>query len=165
MDAVFDEAFTSPLVLPDLPYQGAIRLRNVSTQIPNQDLMIEYTDAPSGESETFPEDLGLPNPTRNHTTADISDLVSRPKRGKGKQSYSAYNTSTDKIHTNIDDEHKLHAYFTNMSRPIDPINYAEYLNMAHEQQTNMKNNEKTNDHIINLSDYIPEPKSLQQVTK
>ena len=84
MDAVFDEAFTSPLVLPDLPYQGAIRLRNVSTQIPNQDLMIEYTDAPSGESETFPEDLGLPNPTRNHTTADISDLVSRPKRGKGK---------------------------------------------------------------------------------
>ena len=64
-----------------------------------------------------------------------------------------------------DDKHKLRAYFTNMSRPIDPINYAEYLNMAHEQQTDNKNNEKTNDQMINLSDYIPEPKSLHQVTK
>ena len=165
MDAVFDEAFTSPLVLPDLPYQGAIRLRQISTQYPNQDTLIEYTDAPSGQSETFPEDLGLPNPTRKHTTADISDLVSRPKRGKGIQPHSAYNTTTENTHTNMDDEQTIYAYFTNMSRLIDTINYAEYLNMAHEQQTDIKNNENTNDHIINLSDYIPEPKSLHQVLK
>ena len=75
MDAAFDEAFSSPLVLPDLPYQGAIRLRQISTQNLNQDSIIEYTDAPSGQSETFSEDLGLPNPTRKHTTADISDTL------------------------------------------------------------------------------------------
>ena len=37
--------------------------------------------------------------------------------------------------------------------------------MAQEQQTDIKNIENTNDHIINLSNYIPEPKSLHQVLK
>ena len=31
MDSVFDEYFTSPLVIPNLPYQGAIKLRGVAT--------------------------------------------------------------------------------------------------------------------------------------
>ena len=84
MDAVFDETFSSPLVLPDLPYQGAIKLRDISSHIPNQDVIIEYTDAPNSKTEIFPKELGLPYPTHKHTTADISDLVSRPKRGKGK---------------------------------------------------------------------------------
>ena len=37
--------------------------------------------------------------------------------------------------------------------------------MVHEQHINNKNDEKSNDQIINLSDYIPEPKSLYQILK
>ena len=59
----------------------------------------------------------------------------------------------------------IHAYFTSMSRMQESINYAEYLNMAHKQHINNKDDEKSNDHIINLSDYIPEPKSLYQILK
>ena len=58
MDAVFEESFTSPFVLPDLPYQGAIKLRDGSSQIPNEDVIIEYTNAPTGQTESFPEDFG-----------------------------------------------------------------------------------------------------------
>ena len=48
MDAIFDESFTSPLDLPDLPYQGAIRLRDVTNRIVNQDVLMEYTSDPTG---------------------------------------------------------------------------------------------------------------------
>ena len=41
VDTVFDESFTSPLLLPDLPYQEAIKLRGVSIHVPNQDIIIE----------------------------------------------------------------------------------------------------------------------------
>lgn len=37
MDAVFYEHFTSPLYLPDLPYQGVIRLQNVKQCQPNSE--------------------------------------------------------------------------------------------------------------------------------
>ena len=37
--------------------------------------------------------------------------------------------------------------------------------MAHKQHINNKNDEKSNDQIINLSNYIPEPKSLYQILK
>ena len=67
--------FTSPIALPHLPYQGAIRLQNISILSPNQETIIKYTGEPIGENEIFPEDLGLPKPTRENTIADISDLV------------------------------------------------------------------------------------------
>ena len=53
----------------------------MTNQIPNQDVLMEYTSNPTREAESFPQDLGLPPPTRKQITADISDLVSRPKRG------------------------------------------------------------------------------------
>ena len=30
MDVSFDEGFTSPMILPDLPFNAAIRLRNIT---------------------------------------------------------------------------------------------------------------------------------------
>ena len=82
LDAIFDESFTSPLVLPDLPYQGAIKLRGTGRHIPNQDTPYEHTGAPTGQEETFPhEDNDMPHPSRKHTISDISDLVSYHKRG------------------------------------------------------------------------------------
>ena len=45
LDVVFDESFTSSLVLPDLPYQGAIKLHGTGRHIPNQDTPYEHTGA------------------------------------------------------------------------------------------------------------------------
>ena len=42
---------------------GAIRLRDVTTQIPNQDVLVEYTSDPTSKAEIFPQDLDLPHPT------------------------------------------------------------------------------------------------------
>ena len=82
LDAIFDENFTSPLVLPDLPYQGAIKLRGTGRHIPNQDTHFEHTGAPMGQEETFPyKEYDMPRPSRKHTILDISDLVSYPKSG------------------------------------------------------------------------------------
>ena len=58
MIAIFDASFTSPLVLPDLLYQGAIRLRDVTNQIPNQDVLMEYTSDPIGKAEVSHKILG-----------------------------------------------------------------------------------------------------------
>ena len=57
-----------------------LKLRDVSTQIPNQDVIIENTSAPNGKAENVPEDLGLPHLTSKQMTTDISDLVSCPMR-------------------------------------------------------------------------------------
>ena len=54
LDAIFDESFTLPIALPNLPYQGAIRLRNISIQPPNQETLTEYTSEPIGDNEIFP---------------------------------------------------------------------------------------------------------------
>ena len=76
LGAIFDESFTSPLVLQDLPYQGAIRFRDTGRLILNQDTPHEHTDAPAGQEETFPhEDYDMPHPSRKRTISDISDLV------------------------------------------------------------------------------------------
>ena len=57
------------------------------------------------------------------------------------------------------------AYFSTMEKLPEDINNAEYLNMTHEQQQNIKQIEKSQDTQINLSDFIPEPKSLSQVLR
>ena len=77
LGAIFHKFFTSPIALPELPYQGAIRLRNVSIQSPNQETLTEYTGEPLGENETFPKDLGLSKSTRDDITADIAELITQ----------------------------------------------------------------------------------------
>ena len=52
-----------------------------------------------------------------------------------------------------------------MKRGTDSRNFAEYLNIAHEQATQNKYEDKANDDQINLSDFIPEPKTINQVLK
>ena len=69
-------------MLPDLPYQRAIKLCGTGRHIPNQDTHFEHTGAPTGQEETFlHKDYDMPRPSRKHTISDISDLVSYPKRG------------------------------------------------------------------------------------
>ena len=63
MDAIFDENFTSPLCMPDLPFKGSIRLRKIQNTILNQEAIKEETGLPSGEEETYPSDSDLPPPS------------------------------------------------------------------------------------------------------
>ena len=55
----------------------------------------------------------------------------------------------------------VNAYFAKMPRmQEDNIGYTEYIHAAHDLQSTKKNEEKHQDAAINLSDVIPEPKSL-----
>ena len=65
--------------------------------------------------------------------------------------------------TNIDDQ--VIAYFTTMKNCLGGMNNAEYLNIAHEQLKTNKVIEKNQDIQINLSDFIPETRSLNQDLK
>ena len=43
--------------MPDLPFQGALKIRGNFTRIFNTDTLTEVTDPPIGENEKFPERL------------------------------------------------------------------------------------------------------------
>ena len=125
----------------------------------------------------------MPRPSRKHTISDISDLVSRPKRGNHKHSedanYTMENNNITLVSTppsqddnntidtkpEVNNDHKIIAYFSAMRNHPDGINNAEYLYMAHEQQQNNRIVEKNQDVQINISDFINEPRSLSQVLK
>ena len=57
LDAVFDENFTSPLSMPNLPLQGALKMRGNSTHIFNTDTLTKVTGPPIVENEKSPEEL------------------------------------------------------------------------------------------------------------
>ena len=71
LDAIFDENFTSPLSMPDLPFQGALKLRSINMQIPNTETLTEIPGPPTGENEIYPEDLTKENLTPEMTTKKI----------------------------------------------------------------------------------------------
>ena len=60
---------------------------------------------------------------------------------------------------------KIYAPITNMKRGTDSIDFAEYLNIAHKQVTQNKIEDNTNNNQINISDFIPEPKTISRVLK
>ena len=62
LDATFDENFTSPLSMPDLPYQGAIKIRNTELGNTNSEPLLEKTGGPTGIETSFPDNSGLPQP-------------------------------------------------------------------------------------------------------
>ena len=82
----------------------------MTTQIPNQDVLVEYTSDPTGKAESFPQDLGLPYPTRKQITADMSDIVSHPKRDRSTHSDSAFNISIEDTHPSDNETNTIHAY-------------------------------------------------------
>ena len=47
--------------MPDLPFQGALKLRRINMQIPNTETLTEVTGPPTGENETYPEDITKEN--------------------------------------------------------------------------------------------------------
>ena len=175
--------FLTSYILPDLPYQRVVKLRGTGRHVLNQDATYKHTGAPTGQLGTFPhEDYDMSCPSRKHTISDISDLISHPKRGNHKHSedvnytmehtnviqdstpYSRLDNNTNKTKPEVN-THKITAYLSAVKNHPDGINNAEDLYMAHEQQQNNRNIEKNQDVQINLSDFIPKPRSLSQVLK
>ena len=60
---------------------------------------------------------------------------------------------------------KVRAYFVALEQPHSDYSKSEYLYTTHELNKEKLNNENQNDSQINLSDFIPEPKSLNQVIR
>ena len=79
MDAVFDEDFTSPLSTPDLPFTGAIRLRDIKSNHNNDDVVAENTHEPTGHIQTF--DNISDSPTHDEQITNTRILRSH-KRGR-----------------------------------------------------------------------------------
>ena len=167
MDAVFDEQFTSPLYLPDLPYQGAIRLRNVKACRLNSEPIIEHTGEPTGCNEHYPSDTDLPTPQPKRSKVDMTRL-------KNTRNTEAYNVKishslqdTNQITQNKDqNDHIIHNFFTSvLNKPVDNFDHSEYLSIAHELKEDRQSQEKQNESHINLSDFIPEPTSINHVLK
>ena len=53
--------------MPDLPFQGALKFRSINMQIPNTETITEVTGPPTGENDTYPEDI-----TQEHLTPEIT---------------------------------------------------------------------------------------------
>ena len=80
-------------------------------------ILTVHTSGPIGENEIFPEDLGLPKPTRENTIADISDLVTRPTRTCIQESLNlTIDTHQNKNLKLVDHDNntKIRALFTKM---------------------------------------------------
>ena len=58
----------------------------------------------------------------------------------------------------------MHNFFSSiLNRPVDISNYSEYLNIAHELKGDKDPQEKHYESQINLSDFIPETVSINNV--
>ena len=146
MDAVFDEDFTSRLSTPDLPFTGAIRLRDIKSIHKNDDVVAEYTGEPTGHIQTF-ENI---DDSSTHDKQNTNTRILRPHKRGGKP-------------TNDVSANKITAFLANMSKPTDDsLSFPEYLNVAHELKEIKNYEDIETDKHINLSDFIPEPRSLIQ---
>ena len=53
LNADFDENLISPLSMPDLRFQGALKMRGISSHIFNTQTLTEVTGPPTGENKSF----------------------------------------------------------------------------------------------------------------
>ena len=131
----FDENFTSPLSMPDLPFQGALKMRRSSPHIFNTETLTEMTGPPTGDNESFPEELIKILP-KVKPTEDIPNTLS---------CYDEYHDMELKSLTiNADESNEIKAYFTNMEKLSD-LSYSEYLHIAHDINALNKSEDKVKD--------------------
>ena len=128
-------------------------------QIPNTETLTETTGPPIGENETYPKNLTredlIPEMTVDKDSQP-SPLYERGTLRKRIKTRSLYKENSQ------DDE--ITAYFTNMSK-LNDITYSEYLHIAHDIKETNGAEDKVKDMGINLSDFLPEPRSLSQVLR
>ena len=140
--------------MPDLSYQGAIKIRNIELGNTNSEPLIEKTVGPTGIETSFPDSSGLPQ-----LKADT--LVDHPTN----QDDMAFTTIEEgEIHHK--QKQMIKAYFSSMEKFSDSsLPYSEFLYIAHELSSTNKIIDVSKDEDINLSDFMPEPKSLSQILK
>ena len=105
LDATFDENFTSPLSMPDLPYQGAIKIRNTELGNTNSEPLLEKTGGPTGIETSFPDNSGLPqlkaDALVDHSTNQDDMAFTTIEEGeihdKQKEMIKAYFSSMEKF--------------------------------------------------------------------
>lgn len=73
LDASFDENFTSPLALPSLPFEGALRLRENSSARSNEVDAVETTGVSVSEQEIYPISSDLPLPSSEQLVSRDQD--------------------------------------------------------------------------------------------
>ena len=149
MDAFFDENFISPLSTPDLPFTGVIRMRHNKFNHQSDYVIAEHTGQPTGNVQTY----GSKDDSSASDTQDSNFRTLQPcKRGR--------NPSNDDSSTNVT------AFLANMLVPTDDsISFPVYLNVAHELNQIMKDEDIEMDKYVNLLDFIPEPRSLIQILR
>ena len=130
-------------------------MRGSSPHIFNTETLTEMTGPPTGNNESFSEELIKILP-KVKPTEDISNALS---------CYDEYQDIELKSLTiNADESNEIKAYFTNMEKPSD-LSYSEYLHIAHDINALNKSEDKVKDCGINVSDFLPEPRSLSQILK
>ena len=91
------------------------------------------------------------------------ESLSSDKWGEYSEEESIYE---DKENMLYNDETNVHAYFADMAQlQHDNLGCTEYLHAVYDLSSTKKNEEKCLDTIINLSDFVPKPKSLSQVIR
>ena len=106
----------NPMSMPNLPYQGALRLRNIEIGNSNTELLSEKTGGPNGAESTFPEDINLPQHNMNILVEDTTDKEVDALLCRGKL----------KDPTNY--EESIRAYFVSVSKFSDSsLPYSEFI--------------------------------------
>ena len=131
--AAFDEQFTSPLYLPDLPCQGAIRLQNIKSYRPISDPIIEHTGDPTGDNEYYPNNTDLPCPKTKCFQIDIAYLSNDQQERKCKRNIPHIHKYCMEKDSNSNHNHRLiYNFFASvLKRPVDNLNHSDYLNISH----------------------------------
>ena len=110
-------------------------------------LVAEHTGEPTGNIQTLENISDSPTHDKQNTNTRI--LRSR-KRGR---------KSTNDVSAN-----KITAFLANMSKPTDDSSsFPEYLNVVHELNEIKKDEDIDTEKHVNLSDFIPEPRSPIQI--
>ena len=112
--------------MPDLSFQGALKLRGINTLILNTDTITEVTGPPMGENGKFPSELISSPLTRGHFSAEEHNSLMCQER---YQHISEPTKGGSNRYDNSDN--KIKAYFTEMAKPTD-LPYSEYLHIAHD---------------------------------
>ena len=155
MDAAFDENFTSPMNLPDLPFGGAVTVRSFTTRRLNDDVEIDATGTSVADEEMYPEDSDLPTTTQYCNDSDEEDNSS--KKGTITRSQSQNQEYPQ-------GNGKIKAYFTTITTNSE-ISHHEYLMFAHENKEQVKKDESKQEDDMALADFLPEPRSLSHVIR
>ena len=126
IDAIFDENFKSPLSMPDLLFQGALKLRGINTPILNTETLTVVTGPSIVEDDKFQSELVIPPLTRSKTSVDEHDSLTC---FEGHQQILRSTNNQKNRHNTTDDNIK--ASFTEMAKPND-MPYSEYLHIAYD---------------------------------